>query len=692
MVTLLVALALSASGQATGRPSQVNINGSTVQATGTTFARSLANRFADDVYVADFGVNATNDATKSATNDAGIALAIALAGTTSGKRLIFPAGYIQISATIDDTAGLSVIRGSGSAATYITWKSGVDGTGKAILRLRGRTTRLEGMTLNGPTSGTPDVGIDMYPSISNIAQMHEIRDVWVGTSQPPAVGLWSHDPPGGQQHEMIELAHTRVSGRDVGIKFDKIHEDLWTIRNCYIGHTGSTGASIEVEPTANGAGLLLEHTWLIGSNVGMRILSGDWDDMTWIASGSEGPATAVEVRGNPRWFVRGQGVGGQVHVVSPANLRIITQDSNWMATSTFAPFFVETSAQVNWTSSDDQLYLNGAKTYLQADIASFLAAVKTGGGSLSFALARHIMYGTVPHPLRIGGANGVPSYVGGTPMLEVKSNDSGSPSARFEASDGTVRFEVDQAGAFVSGVVTTAGSQTITGNLTVVGTISGANVAGSNTGDIIITKNDGSELDSTTVTNLAWPSTSPQYVIGGHWGTLGGTGSLTYTPNAAADPNGNLTAMEWALGGGTTMSHGIGVPAGTLSGDYNWSVYAQAGTYQYLTLDFYENANLGATFDVSGCATTYQTGGVTTAVSNAGGGWCRCSIYKNLSSSTYSPRVYVPQTSAGEVPTWLAAGTETIYVWGPQLTASTNALVYIPTITGAVSRKVYRLP
>lgn len=84
--------------------------------------------------------------------------------------------------------------------------------------------------------------------------------------------------------------------------------------------------------------------------------------------------------------------------------------------------------------------------------------------------------------------------------------------------------------------------------------------------------------------------------------------------------------------------------------------------------------------------------GVQRSAAPAISGWCRCSIYKSLSSASYQPQVFVPQASSGEVRAWTAAGTETVYIFGGQLTATTSVQYYTPTITGPVSRKVYRLP
>lgn len=682
LTSLLLSALLAATGQATGRPVEADLSNRTVKATGSTTPRALKDRFADDVHVADFGLNATGNSGAAAANDTAIALAIALAGTTSGKRLIFPAGFIYISDTIDDTAGLNVIRGSGSAATIIVWKAGTSGTGKALLRLRGRTTRVEGMNLNGSASGVPDVGIDFYPTISLIAQMHRIEDVWVGTSTPPAVGLWSHDPLGGQQHEMITIDRSRINGLNVGVKLDKPHDDLWTFRDCYIGHTDAAGVSFKTETGSTGMGLRFEHSWLIGPNKGMQFL-GQWEDMTWIASGSESgaPATAIDASMLLRWRMEGQNVGGTIVVPVNKTLRVSTSHTRWFVSPTRHPFAIE--GQVIWESDQDYLYNNDGLSIAVTpdDLAMFVSSVATGGGNLAFSLA-HEEYGTIAHPIRVGGAHSIAYYPPGTPTIEAQPTMPNSPSVRFKSSDGTTRFQVDETGAYVQGVSTVTGSQAITGDLTVGGAIAGLSL------NPLLAKSDGSELDTLTVTNLAWPSNPVVY--GGNWSRF--STAVVFTPSATIGPDGiNKTGALWALSAGNN-SFGLSQPGQTLSGNYTWSMYAKAGTYHYVSLDFTNAYNVGATFDASNCTSTFQQGGVTTAVRDIGGGWCRFSISKSLASSTYYPRVFLPAGSGNETTGWVAAGTETIYLSGAQLTASAVPLVYIPTSTGSVAQRVYHLP
>lgn len=424
---------------ATGRISPTSdVSGNRVTATGSTTARALAARAADVVNVKDFGAKgdgSTDDTT---------AINAAFTAASSTQTVVLPSGTYIVSDTISINGSNTVV-GNGSNSTALQWKAGASGTGKAILRLRGRTVTLRGLHLEGNASNAPDTGIEIYPDIALIAQQHVFEDVWEGTSTPPGVGLWSHDPPGGQQHEMIAIRNSRINGVNIGVKFDKVHEDLWTFSNCFIGHTSGSGSSIKVMPGANGMGLMLQHTWLIGPNVGFEN-SGQWDDMSWDDAGVEGPATCLLVNNSIRVRLRGQGFGAPSTVALNQILYIDSIDSFWVTTTAGAKLFSAVAgAAIIWRSARDHFTLDAANT---DDVDAFAAQAVSGAGSFNFAAE----YSTgansqriVSQPLRVGGARTAWFYLPTSkPMLEVQPLFVASSAMRLRTSTGTVQFEAGE--------------------------------------------------------------------------------------------------------------------------------------------------------------------------------------------------------------------------------------------------------
>jgi hypothetical protein len=117
------------------------------------------------------------------------------------------------------------------------------------------------------------------------------------------------------------------------------------------------------------------------------------------------------------------------------------------------------------------------------------------------------------------------------------------------------------------------------------------------------------------------------------------------------------------------------------------SVYAKAGTADFISVtDGGTPGSVGAYFDLASgvVGTVGVLGGVTATISNAGGGWWRCSI--NTTSSVNGFWLMQFFTSDDQDPNWIADGTETVFVWqGDAVNASTVSSP-IPTTTGSVQR------
>jgi hypothetical protein len=91
------------------------MNGSSVTATGSTTARTLANRFADVVNVKDFG------AVGDGVTDDTAAIQAAIVATTTGKALFFPSGTYTFSTQLVFNQNYIGIIGQGSTTTFLKY-------------------------------------------------------------------------------------------------------------------------------------------------------------------------------------------------------------------------------------------------------------------------------------------------------------------------------------------------------------------------------------------------------------------------------------------------------------------------------------------------------------------------------------------------------------------------------------------
>ena len=159
--------------------------------------------------------------------------------------------------------------------------------------------------------------------------------------------------------------------------------------------------------------------------------------------------------------------------------------------------------------------------------------------------------------------------------------------------------------------------------------------------------------------------------------------NATITTDAVVSPS-NVQNADKIVEAATTGSHFfekvVAVTSGTL---YTWSGFFKAGERPSVSLTAFTNANHTATFNlITGTASTPVN--ATSAITNFGNGWYRCSI--TLTSGSTGNGFFDTYINNGTSASYAGNGTSGIYAWGAQLEAGAFATSYIPTTTAAVTR------
>lgn len=160
----------------------------------------------------------------------------------------------------------------------------------------------------------------------------------------------------------------------------------------------------------------------------------------------------------------------------------------------------------------------------------------------------------------------------------------------------------------------------------------------------------------------------------------------TIAANTTIAPDGTTTADTSTANASTAVHDVVAQTVVTVSGlQYTASIFAKAGTLNYIQISVNADATTYANFDLS-TGTVGTTGGtITTSITAVANGFYRCSMTYTSSGTNRSPIfVMVDSSSAARRPSWTALGTETVIAWGAQFAVGPNALDYTPTTTAVV--------
>jgi hypothetical protein len=159
----------------------------------------------------------------------------------------------------------------------------------------------------------------------------------------------------------------------------------------------------------------------------------------------------------------------------------------------------------------------------------------------------------------------------------------------------------------------------------------------------------------------------------------------TVTANAIAAPGGATTADKIAEATDTATTRNVGQNISVTSGTtYTISVHARAAERGHINVRFASGfASGNVTFDLSGGTRSNGGAVVASAITDAGGGWWRCSAsFTATSSTTAGAQIFL---SNGSTITYDGVAGNGVHLWGAMVETGATATAYIPTAASPAS-------
>jgi len=168
----------------------------------------------------------------------------------------------------------------------------------------------------------------------------------------------------------------------------------------------------------------------------------------------------------------------------------------------------------------------------------------------------------------------------------------------------------------------------------------------------------------------------------------------TITANTVAAPDGSVTA-DTITANATTGRHDLLQITASLviSTLYSASIFAKKGTHDFIQIAVENQGADFANFNLA-TGTVETTGGpITTAIQNAGNGWYRCvMIYAATGTVRHPVFSLIPANTSSRRESWTALGTETVFIWGAQLSDSASLDPYVYNPAAAPTSTAYYGP
>lgn len=156
----------------------------------------------------------------------------------------------------------------------------------------------------------------------------------------------------------------------------------------------------------------------------------------------------------------------------------------------------------------------------------------------------------------------------------------------------------------------------------------------------------------------------------------------TETANSVIAPNGYQTA-DTLIDTATTGRHSIYEAYTTSALTYTFSVYAKAGTLNYIKVGIATTGTTGVYFNLATGTKGTEDAGFTGAIENVGNGWYRCSITTLLTAAANYAQVML-SANGSDAGSYTGLGTGTAYIWGAQLVQGSVAGDYRRTDAAAL--------
>jgi len=189
---------------------------------------------------------------------------------------------------------------------------------------------------------------------------------------------------------------------------------------------------------------------------------------------------------------------------------------------------------------------------------------------------------------------------------------------------------------------------------------------------------DGSTTGASGVSYILWGAQLVQ-------GSVPGDYQVTTSAAAAvqySDPNGTRTAELLTAVAGTAILPRIETNYSTITDvTYTASLYIKPNTYTFAQIYIVNQGSDWANFTLSGAGTATAYGACTANIEAVGNGFYRISItYKAGSTDRRAYFMLAASATSSRAQAWNPVGTESVYVWGAQLSnsASVDSYVYNP--------------
>ena len=168
------------------------------------------------------------------------------------------------------------------------------------------------------------------------------------------------------------------------------------------------------------------------------------------------------------------------------------------------------------------------------------------------------------------------------------------------------------------------------------------------------------------------------------------SGLTSVTASATTAPDGTNTG-QLITPNGNSGNHGLIQVSSASTVGKTVSVYAKAGTNNYIQILFGGNANPWANFDLTnGAGAVGSTGTTTTAsIVTLANGWFRC-ILTTSSTTATDFRIFIV-TSSTAIRAEANTLTTTVYLWGAQLEQRSSVTAYNATTTSAITNYIPQL-
>ena len=161
--------------------------------------------------------------------------------------------------------------------------------------------------------------------------------------------------------------------------------------------------------------------------------------------------------------------------------------------------------------------------------------------------------------------------------------------------------------------------------------------------------------------------------------------SVTVATDTTTAPDGTTLAYAVTGNAGTaTKRVSRGATISTLT-TYTFSVFAKAGTNDYIQLISNVDGDGFANFDLSNGTVGTSGSDTTGVITDYGNGWYRCEARFTSITAGANHGVYLMDSSSA-THAQSAATTGSVYLWGAQVEDGPIATSYIPTTTASVTR------